>query len=149
MPSSNLRQAQVDMASALKDVFKKYVRSTRKKAWDAITSKKGHEEMDKLITQPSRPISRFRALNFREWMGPYGNPKKDKVWYVVQSKQSKKFADGWYGWDANILDNEQIFSQDELPYVPNENMDFIEVGRGKKPSPEEVRKTLGTQPDHW
>jgi hypothetical protein len=68
MPSSNLRQAQVDMASVLRDVFKKYVRSTRKQAWDAITSKKGQEEMDKLLTQPSRPISRFRALNFREWL---------------------------------------------------------------------------------
>jgi len=68
MPSSNLRQAQVDMASALRDVFKKYTRSTRKRAWKTITSDRGHREMDKLLIQTSRPVTRFRALNFREWI---------------------------------------------------------------------------------
>ena len=56
------------MATALRNVYKKYNRETRRKAWKAITSKKGDELMAKLINQTSRPVSHFRTLSFREWM---------------------------------------------------------------------------------
>jgi len=68
MPSSDNRQAVVDMATALRNVYKKYNRETRRKAWRALTSKKGQEEMAKLINQTTRPVSHFRSLSFREWI---------------------------------------------------------------------------------
>jgi len=68
MASSDNRQAVVDMASALRNVYKKYNRETRRKAWRALTSKKGRDLMDKLLNQTSRPVSHFRTLSFREWL---------------------------------------------------------------------------------
>ncbi len=68
MPSSDNRQAVVDMATALRNVFKKYNRETRRKSWRALTGKKGQEEMTKLIRQTTRPVSHFRSLSFREWI---------------------------------------------------------------------------------
>jgi len=71
-----------------------------------------------------------------------------KKWYVVQDipkdvNKQGKFADGYYGWDSSILEDEQIFGEDELPYKPNYRMKFIQVAQGHyKPSPNYVRGVL-------
>lgn len=65
---TQLQNATTDMASALKDVFKKYTRQTREKAWSKLTSQDGRREMDKLLQDPNRPLSQFRKLNFAEWL---------------------------------------------------------------------------------
>ena len=69
---------------------------------------------------------------------------KDRVkYYVVRSKSgSRKFADGWYGWDAYVHSDEQIFPGNEMPYRPNDDMDFIQVGEGEKPSLQTVQEQL-------
>lgn len=40
-----------------------------------------------------------------------------KKWYIVKSQSSGKFADGFYGWDCNIHSDQQIFAEDELPFI--------------------------------
>jgi hypothetical protein len=64
---TQLQNATVDMASALKDVFKKYTRQTRSKAWSKLTSRQGMDEVEKILQDPNRPLSQFRKLNFAEW----------------------------------------------------------------------------------
>ena len=70
--------------------------------------------------------------------------KANKVkYFVVKDKQGGKFADGFYGWDSNILSSHQIFTEDELPFkLGDERFEFIEVGKGKKPSEMNVRDFL-------
>ena len=68
MSSGDRRAARVDMASALRDIFKKYTRGARESAWNSMCSKDGQQEMAKLLNNPSRPISGFRTISFREWL---------------------------------------------------------------------------------
>lgn len=63
-------------------------------------------------------------------------------WYVVKDKSSGKFADGYYGWDGSLHQDEQIFPENELPYKENSEMEFILVGRGDKPSVMKVQEKL-------
>lgn len=66
---TDARPALSDIAYSLRDIFKKYTRSTRKIAWKAITSKEGDKLVDKIITNPSVPIVGLpRLLNFKEWL---------------------------------------------------------------------------------
>lgn len=68
MSSSNTRKAVVDIADAVKGVFKNYTMNSRRRAWKAITSDKGDEEIERLVKLPSRPTTKFRFLNFAEWL---------------------------------------------------------------------------------
>lgn len=55
--------------------------------------------------------------------------------YVVRDKVSGKFADGYYGWDAYIHDDAQVFGEDEIPFNPCDDLDFVVVASGDyKPS---------------
>lgn len=54
--------AVMDFAAAIKRIFKNYSKSTREKAWHTITSKKGENEVNKLLREPDRKISSFRTL---------------------------------------------------------------------------------------
>lgn len=63
---------------------------------------------------------------------------KANKWYVCKS--GDKYADGYFGWDGTIHSDCQIFSVNNFPYKKREGA--IEVGEGKKPSVEEVRKIL-------
>lgn len=51
-----------DIAKALKKIFDDYSKSTREDAWKKITSVKGKKEVEKLLKNPSGPISGFRKL---------------------------------------------------------------------------------------
>lgn len=68
MASGDKRQARMDMAVAMRDIFKKYTRGARAAAWNSMCSKDGQDEMDKLLNNPSRPLSRFRGMSFKEWL---------------------------------------------------------------------------------
>jgi len=68
MQKTNAKDAAMDMAKALRDVFKKHSLNSRKKAWSALTSKEGEKEMDKIIAHPDRPINTISKLSFREWI---------------------------------------------------------------------------------
>jgi hypothetical protein len=76
--------------------------------------------------------------------------KEDSMkFYVIKDKYRDKWSDGSYGWDGDIHNDYQVFSEDRLPYVPNEEMDFICVAEGDyKPSLEHVRLQLGLQEIH-
>jgi hypothetical protein len=63
-------------------------------------------------------------------------------YYVVQDKKGGKYADGYYGWDSNIHSDHQIFREDELPFKFNDDMNFIVVGKGSRPSPINVMEFL-------
>jgi hypothetical protein len=41
-----------DMTSALRDVFKRYAKNTRKEAWEKLTSRKGMMQISKIINDP-------------------------------------------------------------------------------------------------
>jgi hypothetical protein len=64
---TDLKNAIYDMAAALRDVFKQYPRSIRRRAWKRLTGPKGHHEMEKVLNQTSRPLARFKMLQFSEW----------------------------------------------------------------------------------
>lgn len=55
-------------------------------------------------------------------------------WYVVQDKESGKYADGFGGWDGCVHTKHQIFPEDAMPFEPNDDMNFILVGDGEKPT---------------
>lgn len=77
---TNLRNAIVDLAKSLENVFKKYSRQTRSKAWKKITSKEGEKEVQKILNDPDRPINTFQKLateSFKVWME---SNDKLKVW---------------------------------------------------------------------
>jgi hypothetical protein len=65
--------------------------------------------------------------------------------YVIKNKHTGKFSDGGYGWDMTVIEEDQIFESDRLPYIPNEDMEFICVGREMKPSIKSVQLQLGLQ----
>lgn len=65
---SNPRQAIMDMAAALKGVFKDYSRTARRRAWKSLISNKGKREIEKILTTTSRPLNPFRTLQFAEWL---------------------------------------------------------------------------------
>lgn len=72
-------------------------------------------------------------------------PDLNREWYVVH-ESGGKFADGYFGFDGNIHDDEQIFSGDSLPYKPNsEGIQNILVGKGIKPNVYDAQK----QVDEW
>lgn len=70
---SNSQDAAVDIAKALRDVFKKYTYQTRKKVMETLERGKGKKEVEQLIIHPDRPLSFFRRLSFKDWMA---NKKK-------------------------------------------------------------------------
>ncbi len=55
-------KAVMDMAEALARVFKRYTRSTRRKAWKQLTSPKGMHEMEQIVRTPTRSLNKFRTL---------------------------------------------------------------------------------------
>lgn len=62
-----------DMAEALRKVFKKYSRQTRQLAWQKLISRRGQQEVEKLMHQPTRSTNRFRTLwsecrDFDSWL---------------------------------------------------------------------------------
>lgn len=70
---TNLKNAIVDIVKNLENIFKKYSRQTRSKAWDKITSKQGEKEISKILNDPSRPINTFQKLateskSFADWV---------------------------------------------------------------------------------
>ena len=66
---SDARQAISDMAYDLRDIFKKYSLSARKKAWDSLQQGTGKRHMKELIENPNKPIvSPSQWLNFKEWL---------------------------------------------------------------------------------
>lgn len=73
---TNLKDAIVDIAKSLETVFKKYTRSTRNKAWERITSKKGEAEVKKILLDPKKQVNTFQKLaneSFSEWLERRGS----------------------------------------------------------------------------
>ncbi len=66
--AGNPKDAAVDMASALRDVFKGYTLSSRRRAWKAISSDRGKLLVNRLVLHPTVPLTSFRRLSFREWL---------------------------------------------------------------------------------
>jgi hypothetical protein len=59
--------------------------------------------------------------------------KRPKRFCVIRCKQSGKYADGYYGWDGSVHSLEQVFAEDELPYHPSDDLEFIFVWHGPEP----------------
>jgi hypothetical protein len=71
---SSVKKALQDIANALQNVFSKHTRPTREKAWDKVTSKKGLQEIEKIIRNPSKPVNTITKLfpehqmKFKNWL---------------------------------------------------------------------------------
>lgn len=66
---SDPRQAISDMVFSLRDVFKKYDRHSRKKAWNSLQNGDGKRHMGELIDNPGKPIvGVYKWLSFKEWI---------------------------------------------------------------------------------
>jgi hypothetical protein len=57
-----------DIARSLQTIFVRYSTTARRRGWRAITSDAGRREVDKLINNPTRSLSAFRTLTFKEWL---------------------------------------------------------------------------------
>lgn len=69
MAAQNDNRAAVnDLIHALRDVFKKYSRSSRRKAWNKVKDHAGEAVIDKLINNPSFPLRGLDRLIFKEWL---------------------------------------------------------------------------------
>ena len=68
MAKNNPRQATLELARSIRDVFKGLSIQTRRKAWRAISSERGNKEVKKLIVTPNRSLNTFQRLSFREWI---------------------------------------------------------------------------------
>lgn len=95
--NSNIKDAVVDIAKSLENVFKKYTKNTREKAWKKITSKDGEKEVKKIIVDPTRPINTFQKLatqkdecfmpkKFSDWLEL--REEKDACYHKVKSRYS-------------------------------------------------------------
>lgn len=72
-PDSSRTKAIEDMANALRDVFKQYTLQTRRSAFDKLMSRKGQEELRKLLMTPKRSLNTVRTLwseakEFSTWL---------------------------------------------------------------------------------
>lgn len=69
MSSSDPRDALGSMFNCLQDVFKKYDRSARKKAWNSLQSGKGKNTIDKLLNSPTYQVVGVAGMvKFKEWL---------------------------------------------------------------------------------
>lgn len=68
---TNLKDAIVDLAKGMEVVFRKYSKSTRTKAWERLTGKRGEEEVRKILVDPHRQVNTFQKLaneSFSSWL---------------------------------------------------------------------------------
>jgi len=94
---SSQKEAIQDMMEKLAGVFKKYTRESRRKAWDKLTNAKGKKEVNKILTNPYRPLNQFRklALSFKEWMqeeeglDDFFNKVKQRTLQKFESEQGR------------------------------------------------------------
>lgn len=69
MAKNNIRSAIIDMANALRGVFKDYSLDARRKAYKKLTdTAAGKREMNNLLRTPSRSLNNIRSLQFAEWL---------------------------------------------------------------------------------
>lgn len=69
MSSSDPRDALSDLFGCIKGTFKRYDRTARRKAWQAVTSGKGASEVKKLIDNPGQQVTGIPTfLKFKEWV---------------------------------------------------------------------------------
>jgi hypothetical protein len=66
--SGNPRDCIEDIADALKQIFNKYSRGARKKAWSTIAGSRAQTEIKKLLNNPQRNTNVFRNISFRDWV---------------------------------------------------------------------------------
>jgi Tfp pilus assembly protein FimT len=52
----------LDLAKAAAKIFSQYSLATRKKAWEKLTSKKGQNEIAKILKNPKKPLNQFKKL---------------------------------------------------------------------------------------
>jgi hypothetical protein len=52
----------MDLVESIRDVFKDYTLSTRKKAWKKLNSSKAKNLFEQLLVNPNRNINSFKSL---------------------------------------------------------------------------------------
>ena len=66
--TTSKNKAIMDIAQALKKVFKNYTQTTRKYAWKKVSGTKGQAEVQRLAVNPDRSLAPFEKLAFKEWV---------------------------------------------------------------------------------
>ena len=66
--NSTPKDAMLDMAEALKKVFKKHARGPREQAWKKLTHGEGKKQMDYLLVHPDHSLNTFHRISFKEWL---------------------------------------------------------------------------------
>jgi hypothetical protein len=136
--NTNIKNAIVDIAKSLENVFKKYSKNTREKAWKKITSKDGEKEINKILIDPNRPINTFQKLatqkdenaiskgkiKFHEWLELRENSKVPKK-YLAGLKNKGKYGSK----EAMKREIEQFKGKDE--YKLNWDADYKDGKRIK------------------
>jgi hypothetical protein len=65
---SDARDAVSDIVHSLRSIFKKYTRTSRKKAWKAIQSTQGKKNISDFLHNPDKPIVSVKKwISFKEW----------------------------------------------------------------------------------
>ena len=118
MASGDKRAARVEMANAMRDIFKKYTRGARSAAWNSMCSKDGQDEMDKLLNNPGRPTTRFRTISFREFVEFRSKITESSEW----THKNWRSEDGTVGGDLDI--------DDHFKYIGIWNWHSIKEGKG-------------------
>lgn len=69
MSTTDSRDAISALFAGIQGVFKKYDRVARKRAWDAVISSRGKEQISKIMNSPSYQLTGLAKLaSFKEWL---------------------------------------------------------------------------------
>jgi hypothetical protein len=69
MATNDARDALASLFSCVQSTFKRYDRSSRRQAWNALITGKGKEEVNKLLNSPTHQVIGIpRLLKFKEWL---------------------------------------------------------------------------------
>jgi predicted kinase len=138
--NSNLKNAIVDIAKSLENVFKKYTKQTREKAWNKITSKDGEKEIKKILIDPTRQINTFQKLatqneSFKTWL----ENQEGKILYITRGISGS----GKSTLAKSLAPKENIFSTDDLFMVDGEyKFDPTKLGLYHKMNQERVEDAM-------
>lgn len=84
--NSDARRAVDDLIRAMDGVFKRYGRPARSKAWNAVQSSAGKQQIQKLIDSPGRVINNTsRLLGFKDWY--YASLERERPSFFMRERK--------------------------------------------------------------
>lgn len=151
MLKTNPKTAAVEMAKALKEIFKKYSLNSRTIAWDTLTSKKGQEKLRPVLIHPDKPINTIQSLSFKEWaeQRDLEMPHKRIAW-DTPSEVIKKLGEQEKPYRFPELANFYISQEtkNELLGLPNKNLNEI-WGQLSERAKQDINNISQAHQEYW